>query len=139
MFVMETETDQNLKKTFVDIKYIPTREGGPKIANIPLHEGLNIKTADLVMFAPGDIGGNHSHPRTETFIVTLGKLEVHLLEKDGETKIINLEATENGHRIITMPPDVPHAVINNSNETATMLELADQEMDPSTKKKVKII
>ena len=122
-----------------NIEYKLTRYGGPIIANIPLPEGFMAKTVDLVYFDPGDKGGNHSHPRTEIFVIKSGSLEIHVKQDDGKVKIHNLEVTENGYQAIVIPPNIPHAVINDSNKPAVMLELSDQAMDPKTTKEVKII
>lgn len=118
-------------------EYKPTRPGGPEIAGVPLPENFTISTFDFVKFKPGTKGGNHSHPRTEVF-VALGPLTLHVLEKDGVRKI-NMGTEEERYTMFVMPPNVPHAITNDTNEEIVLLELADQEMDPSTKKKVEIV
>ncbi len=91
--------------------------------DIPLERSL-LKDQQLVHLAPGSMGGNHRHPRTEWFIA-LGELELAWLDEQGQLHQQTMPPEE-GLLLIEMPPLVPHAVINHSTtHPAILFEYAD--------------
>ena len=94
--------------------------------DIPVEKSL-IKDEQIVHLAPKSIGGNHKHPRTEWFI-GIGDLLFVWLDDDGNRHQQAMHP--NGQIIlITVPPYLPHAVVNISSETVGILfEIADEKM-----------
>ena len=93
------------------------------VDDIPVDKAL-VKDQQIVHFAPGAIGGNHKHPRTEWF-VAVGDLVFYWLDDDGKRHEEHMHP--NGEiRLITVPPYLPHAVVNRSkDQVAVLFELAD--------------
>lgn len=79
-----------------------------------------------VDFPPGAKGGNHKHPRVEVFY-TSGDLTFVWLDKEGERKTFSMEPTNQRYKLFIVPPHLPHAVVNNTNETHTLIEFAEEE------------
>lgn len=93
--------------------------------DIPVDKS-KIRDQQIVHLAPGSIGGNHKHPRTEWF-VALGDLTVHWLDEDGVRH--ELPMNPDGQLLlIEIPPHLPHAVQNTSSQSAVLFELADGKM-----------
>lgn len=86
-----------------------------------------VKDEQIVYLAPGSIGGNHKHPRTEWFI-GIGDLYFHWLDENG------VKQSEHMHPdgqilLIEVPPYLAHAVENISSEMFGILfEMADGKM-----------
>lgn len=95
--------------------------------DIPLDKDL-IKDTQIVHLAPLSVGGNHKHPRTEWFI-GIGDLVFVWLNEKGEKQEQHMHP--NGQiRLITVPPFLPHAVENRSQDNPGILfEMADGKME----------
>ncbi|QQS38392.1 hypothetical protein IPM62_03330 [Candidatus Woesebacteria bacterium] len=94
--------------------------------DIPIDKKL-IKDMQIIHLAPKSIGGNHKHPRIEWFI-GIGDLTFVWLDEKGEKYTEHMHP--NGQiRLITVPPHIPHAVVNESQDkTAVLFEMADGKM-----------
>jgi uncharacterized RmlC-like cupin family protein len=97
--------------------------------NIPVDHS-KVVDVQLVHLSPGSVGGNHRHQRTEWF-VGIGELLFVWLDEAGN------QYSEQMHPdgkivLVTVPPFLPHAVVNLSKTTAGILyEMADGVMkDP---------
>ena len=90
--------------------------------------GFEVKQRSIVHIPPGQLGGNHKHPRTEAFI-GIGR-ELELVWKENE-KLIKEMMNPGGQLVLfTIPPQVEHAVKNKSEaENGMLIELADAEQD----------
>lgn len=94
-----------------------------------------IKDIQLVHLAPGSMGGNHTHPRTEWFI-GIGDLIFVWLDENGTQQIEHMHPDGN-IILITVPPHLPHAVANVSQDQVGILyEMADGKMKDAVKMKV---
>lgn len=94
--------------------------------DIPVDQEL-IKDRQIVHLAPQSVGGNHKHPRTEWFI-GIGDLIFVWLDENGEKHQEHMHP--NGQiKLITAPPFLPHAVVNQSRDkTGVLFEMADGKM-----------
>lgn len=94
--------------------------------DIPVKKSL-LKDQQIVHLAPGSVGGNHKHPRTEWFI-GIGELEFVWLDENGNKHLQQMHP--NGQiLLIEIPPYLPHAVRNSSDDKIGVLfELADSKM-----------
>lgn len=83
-----------------------------------------VKEKSLVYIPPGELGGNHRHPRQEAFVGIEEDLQFIWVE-DGETR--NLEMNRDHQlQLIMVPTNLEHAVFNRSkNQMAILLEFAD--------------
>lgn len=91
--------------------------------DIPVDFSL-VKDRQIVHFAPLSRGGNHKHPRTEWF-VGIGDLYFVWLDEAGKVHEEVMNPNEQ-LKLITVPPFLPHAVVNrSSDQTGILYELAD--------------
>ena len=87
----------------------------------------HVKDRQIVHLAPGSVGGNHTHPRTEWFI-GVGDLELIWLDEHGAKHTQHMHP-EGQILLIEVPPFLPHAVKNISRtQQAILLEFADEKM-----------
>lgn len=94
--------------------------------DIPVDKNL-IKDVQLVHLAPSSVGGNHQHPRREWFI-GIGDLLFVWLDEDGSQHQEHMHP-EGKIVLISVPPHLPHAVVNVSDSKVGMLyEMADGKM-----------
>lgn len=91
--------------------------------SIPVDKS-KVKDIQLVHLAPKSVGGNHKHPRTEWF-VGIGNLELVWVDKSGNKQTEKMNP--NGQlKLIEIPPYLPHAVVNVSQDRpAILFEMAD--------------
>lgn len=95
-------------------------------ADIPVEESL-IADVQLVHLSAGSVGGNHKHPRTEWFI-GIGDLLFVWLDENGEQQQAHMNP-EGNILLISVPPYLPHAVVNTSKDMFGILyEMADGKM-----------
>jgi len=112
------------------IKQIPItptykRENGLWVLDIDkIKIPFDIKERSVVNIPPGQIGGNHKHPRQEAFIGVGEGLELVWKQSD---KTESVKMNPGGELMLFLiPPYLEHAVVNNS-ETANgiLIEFAD--------------
>jgi uncharacterized RmlC-like cupin family protein len=114
-----TNLNYTYKKPDTDVWVLNTDD-------IPVDEAL-IKDKQLVHLAPGSVGGNHRHPRTEWFI-GIGELVLVWLDEHGEKHEEHMHPAGQ-IKLIMMPPFLAHAVVNKSQDSFGILyELADGKM-----------
>ena len=104
-------------------------DGGIWVLNyddIPVNKEF-VQDEQLVHFAPGSVGGNHRHPRREWFI---GIGDLVFIWLDNEGKVHQEEMNPGGQiMLISVPPHLPHAVANLSEDRFGILyEMADGKM-----------
>lgn len=88
----------------------------------------DIKDQQVIRFAPGMVGGNHKHPRTEWYLA-FGDLVLYWLNDTGEVQNMHLNP-EGKLLLVTIPPFLPHAVLNVSQDQfGILLELADAKQE----------
>ena len=94
--------------------------------DIPVDANL-IKDQQIVHLGPQSVGGNHKHPRTEWFI-GIGDLLFIWVDETGVKHEQSMNP--NGEIIlITVPPNLPHAVVNQSKtKEGIIYEMADAKM-----------
>lgn len=81
----------------------------------------------MIVIPPGEIGGNHKHPRREIFISLSDDLELHWIDEKGLTHRQKMK-DKNQFYLFNIHPFVPHAVVNRSQSSdALLLELYDEE------------
>ncbi|GAB4219940.1 MAG: hypothetical protein Fur009_8280 [Candidatus Microgenomates bacterium] len=82
-----------------------------------------VKEKSIVYILPKKLGGNHFHPRQEAFIGIGEGLELHYLKEN----IIKKERMNPDGKLFlfVIPANLPHAVFNNSNSPAIIIEFAD--------------
>ena len=94
--------------------------------DIPLNKEI-IKDQQIVHLAPNSIAGNHKHPRTEWFI-GIGDLVFIWLDDNGQKHEEHMHP-EGQIKLIKVPPFLPHAVVNRSqNNTGFLFEMSDGKM-----------
>lgn len=95
------------------------------LQDIPVNTS-KIADKQIVSIGPNSFGGNHKHPRTEWFIA-LDPLQLIWLDEDNNQHTEEMFA-ENQLFLITIPPYLPHVVLNTSaTHRATLFEYADAE------------
>lgn len=67
-------------------------------------------------------GGNHSHPRFESFIAVSKGLFLYYVE-DNVKKSIEMDP----YCLYTVNPHIPHAIVNKSDSSVSLIEYADSE------------
>lgn len=94
------------------------------IDKVELPEGFDVEERFVVYIPPGQIGGNHKHPRKEIFI-GLGDLELVWKDEGGEVHTEKMGGEE--LKMFVVEPMVPHTVKNNSkNEFGVLIEFATE-------------
>lgn len=94
------------------------------------HIPFDVQQRSIVSLPPGQIGGNHSHPRAEAFIAMGEELELHWVDTEGGTHVERMNA-DSEFSLIVVHPHVPHAIINRAtHSTATLLEYASSTQTP---------
>ena len=94
--------------------------------DIPVEKEL-IKDQQIAHLAPGSIGGNHRHPRTE-WLIGIGDLVCIWLDENGVKHEEHMNPSGQ-IRLVIIPPFLAHAVVNRSENTAGLIyEMADGKM-----------
>ena len=116
--------------TTIDFEPDYLRQGGKLkvtiLQNLPLPGDFVPREQSIVDFEPGATGGNHKHPRTEIFYVHRGELSLYWTNGQGKTKKMKMGPSKNKNRLFVIPPFVPHAVVNESEKPAVLVELANE-------------
>lgn len=79
----------------------------------------------LVTIPAGAVSANHAHPRFESFIGIGKSLKFYWIDKNGDRKYEDMTA-QDGLLLFIVPPHVPHAILNESDAPAVLLEYADR-------------
>lgn len=83
-----------------------------------------IKERSIIHMPPQQLGGNHSHHRTEAFIALGENTEFHWID-DNEEKHVEPMNPESRLQVVIVYPGTPHAIRNNSDSlAATIIEYA---------------
>ncbi len=83
---------------------------------------FSIKTRGIISLPPQQLGGNHSHARTEAFIALGAGAEFHWMDDDGDKHIEQMNPDAK-LQIVIVYPGTPHAILNSSDsEIATIIE-----------------
>lgn len=122
-----TELKYTYKKPDTDVWVLNTDD-------IPVNKAL-IQDQQLIHLAPGSVGGDQSRSRTEWF-VGIGDLVFVWLDKENRQQETHMYP-EGCIRLVTVPPMLPHAVVNKSKDKLGVLyEMADGKMKDVTSCKV---
>lgn len=124
----------------VDPTYV--KDNGLKVFSIDAADTLvpfAIAERSIVHLPPGQIGGNHSHPRAEAFIALGDGLELHWIDSNNVKQVVPMNPNSE-LRLLVIPPHVPHAVINTSDHSpANLIEYADAVQLPEQVTAVQVI
>jgi len=92
----------------------------------------------LVTIPPLQVGGNHIHSRAEGFIAIGSGLTIYWRDESGEihSELMN---PDDQLKLFVVKSLVPHAIKNEANEQAILLEYADQTQEESTYQPAHII
>ncbi len=93
------------------------------ITSVHLPETFTVKQQSLVVIPPGEVAGNHKHPRQELFIGLSKGLEFIWQSEKGVQHL----AMRKGEQLflIVVPAFIPHAIKNNGTEEGVLFEFAD--------------
>lgn len=83
-----------------------------------------------VLIPPNEMGGNHAHKRREGFIALGEGLELFWLDEEGSRHSAPMYR-EGQPLLIVVESMVPHAIKNNSEHPAFLLEYADLKQEHS--------
>jgi dTDP-4-dehydrorhamnose 3,5-epimerase-like enzyme len=86
-----------------------------------------IRNVHLVLTKPGCVRGNHFHRRTTEILTVAGPALVRL-RLDGKDRDYPVPANE-AHRF-TLPPGLPHAVLNTGTKPGVAVSFTDQVHNP---------
>jgi UDP-2-acetamido-2,6-beta-L-arabino-hexul-4-ose reductase len=86
------------------------------------------RNVHLVFTRPGGVRGNHFHRRTTEIMTVAGPALVRLRVESQDRDFV-IPANE-AHRF-TVPPGVPHAILNTGSEPGVVLSFTDQVHDPA--------
>lgn len=96
------------------------------LSDVPVPAELLAVPPSVVALPPGQVGGNHSHPRTEVFVAFGAQLELVWRDETGHDHREEMLAKDQLILFI-IPPHLPHAVINHSKTSwGFLLEFSDQ-------------
>ena len=92
---------------------------------LPLPSDFFIRHQMIIYLPPKQLAANHKHRRREIFICLSDNVELHWVDEEGMTHI-NKMKEDNQLYLFDIPPFVPHAIINLSQDSAAvLLEFAD--------------
>lgn len=94
-------------------------------ADVPLPDTFALKETSLVHVPAGAVAGNHRHPRQEAFICFQEGVELHWLDITGGKHKQTMHTANGEGSLFIIPSLVPHAVVNKSSGTATIVAYAD--------------
>ena len=79
----------------------------------------------LVTIPPKGYSANHKHPRNEAFIGIGSELTFMWIDCSGNKQSIDMNK-DGRLKLIVVPSNTPHVIINNSSSPAVLLEYADK-------------
>ena len=131
----------NTEVTFTQIEPLYKKPNGLYVQEIDrtdLPFGFDPVVRHLVTIPASGISANHLHPRTEAFIGIGNDLEFFWLDANGnrQSRAMN---PDNQLLLVLVPPNVPHAIKNNSDTPAILLEYADKKQTESDITNVNVI
>jgi uncharacterized RmlC-like cupin family protein len=94
--------------------------------DIPVPTEL-VKDRQLVHLAPGSIGGNHTHPRTEWFVAIGKNITFYWLDEDNQLQHREM-APEGEILLFEVPSFLPHAIKNESAQSGMLMEFGSDKM-----------
>ena len=109
------------------IKPLYTKENGLYVQEIDREDlllGFTPVVRHLVTIPAGQISANHKHPRSEGFIGIGKSLTFYWIDTEGRTLEEDM-TLDDQLLLFVVPPYVPHAIKNNSDAPAVLLEYAD--------------
>lgn len=114
--------------TFTEIQPLYKKPNGLYVQEIDRSDlplGFQPVVRHLVTIPSGAVSANHRHPRTEAFIGIGNDLEFFWIDEDGnkQSRIMN---PADQLILVCVAPNVPHAIKNNSDAPAVLLEYADK-------------
>lgn len=133
--------DMNNNVSIHDIQPLYKKPDGLYVQEIDrtdLPLGFEPTVRHLVAIPPGGISANHRHPRSEAFIGIGDQLTFHWIDEDGAKHSENM-APQGKIFLFVVPPNVPHAITNNSDSPAVLLEYADAEQTQNDVEIVKVV
>lgn len=86
-----------------------------------------VNDRQLVHLSPGNIGGNHSHPRTEWFVAIGKNITFYWLDEAGWLCHEQM-APEGEILLFEVPPFLPHAIKNESEQSGMLMEFGSDKM-----------
>ncbi|MEK7571010.1 MAG: hypothetical protein AAB553_01935 [Patescibacteria group bacterium] len=95
------------------------------IEQVSLPEGFTPVTHSLVSIPPSEVGGNHKHPRREIFLAVTDGLVLVWKDETGKREEKMGPTEGHGLTLFSLPPYIPHAVVNRGKIPAIMYEWAD--------------
>jgi uncharacterized RmlC-like cupin family protein len=101
--------------------------------DLPL--GFASKVRHLVTIPAGQCSANHKHPRSEGFIGIGSALKFYWLDNNG-TRHCEVMTKDDGLLLFVVPPFVAHAIVNESDAPAVLLEYANM---PQSEKDIEIV
>lgn len=87
----------------------------------------HLRNAHVVLTEPGEIRGNHLHRHATEILVVRGPARVAWREA-GEERVVDVEA--DAVLSFTVPPDIPHAVLNTGDRPQLLVAFRDTVHDP---------
>ena len=94
------------------------------IDNFALPKDFIVKERITVTIPAGVIAGQHKHPRHEAFVALSSNLLLIWLDENSQKNEVKMKDGSD-LKLIIMPPNFPHAVINKGSSDAVLLELAN--------------
>lgn len=93
-----------------------------EIAKLVLYAGYEHR---IVEFQPKSFAANHEHAHQEAVVAFGGELTLYYVDKDGETKSLDLNPTNGQKVLVTIQSHVVHAIVNHSPHPATLMYWTD--------------
>ena len=104
--------------------------------DLPL--GFKPISRSLITISPKQAGGNHKHVRIEAFIGIGAGLEIIWVDEQGE-RHSELMNSDDKLRLFVVDSMVPHAIRNNGDVPAVVLEYADLPQEKSPVEFVEVV
>ncbi|HEV7453839.1 MAG TPA: hypothetical protein VGO07_01120 [Candidatus Saccharimonadales bacterium] len=118
----------NMVKTYpLDSKY--RKQNGLFVVDavqLPIPDDFEVHEQSVVYIPPGQVAGNHTHPRQEAYICCDEGAELHWMDESGEEHIEVMGADrDGGPTLFVVESMVAHAVVNTSGHGISLFGYAD--------------
>jgi len=123
-----TTTDESGALAKVEPVAFPTDARGLVVEPLGPDGFAAQRNAHLVLTAPGCVRGNHYHPLGAEVMLVLGPALVRLRDAEG---LRDYPVGEGQATRFTLPPGVPHAVLNTGTATLVILSFNTEAHDPA--------
>lgn len=93
--------------------------------NLPFPATFTLAESSFVSIPPGQVGGNHRHPRQEAFLCFQPGVTFHWIDANGKKHTEQMCDDAGNVKLFVAPAMVPHAVVNNTDQPIQIMDYGD--------------